>query len=429
MKLPERILSENRIYSLLSLYPGKTAGEVRKIIMTDLKKRMKKVIPLGLAVILLFGLYGIFTGEEDPIFTRNGVNGDTVLIPLVIQAGEEERDVLLDLHPLKMTDEEIDEMQTRLSDALDDIILGGNKSFENVTSDLKFPGEVADFPVLLSWSTSDPALVRTDGKVMNDETDDARNVDICAKVSYGDEFRLYERRIVVMPAALSDKERQFRGWLKYLREYEKETAFSVEFVLPEDIGGAKVLPAGGKKTPYILYGIFLGTVLIAGAWSRFFGALSDKRKARFIEAERECKEFLSKLSILLAAGMPLRGAWKKITDDLAAAGNKGMLYENMAVTCREFMNGTPENIAYERFAERMEITRYQRIAAILSQAVTRGVSELPVLLGSEIRDAVADEREKIKIRGEQAGTKLLMPMMGFLIVVFAVLMVPAFISF
>jgi hypothetical protein len=429
VKLSDRILSENRIYPLLSLYPGKTVAEVRKIIMTDLKKRMKKVIPLSLAVILLLGSYGIFSGEEDPVLTRKGVNGDTVLIPLVIQAGEEERDILLDLHPLKMTDEEIDEMQTKLSDALDDIVLGENKSFGNVTSDLWFPDEVTGFPVLLSWSTSDPTLVRTDGKVVNDETDDASDVDICARVSYGDEFRLYERRISVMPAMLSDEERQFRGWLRALREYEAETVFNEEFVLPDDIGGAKVLPAGGEKTPYMLYGLFLGSVLIAGAWSSFFGALSDKRKARFLDAERECQEFLSKLSILLAAGMPLRGAWKKITDDLAAAGSKGMLYENMAVTCREFMNGSPENIAYERFGERMEITRYQRIAAILSQAVTRGVSELPALLGSEIRDAVADEREKIKIRGEQAGTKLLMPMMGFLIIVFAVLMVPAFISF
>jgi tight adherence protein C len=77
----------------------------------------------------------------------------------------------------------------------------------------------------------------------------------------------------------------------------------------------------------------------------------------------------------------------------------------------------------------MELTRYQRIAGVLSQAVTKGVSELPEILASEIKEAVADERERIKIRGEQASTKLLVPMTGLLVIVFAILMVPAFVSF
>ncbi len=425
------LISENKIYSLKSLYPGKTTTEVRKLLLLGLKKRMLKVGAVTVFLPLLFALPGLLEGqkESDAVYIREEVNGEAREIPVLIRDENGEHEVSLKLNPVLMSDEEIDEMQDRLSRYLDLKVPGANPSLDEVMTDLKLFEEVEEFPVRLSWSSSDPALIQTDGKVQNAELRRKTQVTLCARVSYGKEFRLYERHVTVVPFRYEAAEEMLRKRLKDLQAYESSTAYSREFMLPNELEGAEITPLKERKVPPVFIGLFLAAALLIGARSSFFSELHDKKKVRFLRAESDCKVFLSKLSLLLAAGLPLRGAWKKMTDDFGAFDGSGMLHENMAVTCREFLNGNPENIAYERFGERMELTRYQRIAGVLSQAVTKGVSELPEILASEIKEAVADERERIKIRGEQASTKLLVPMTGLLVIVFAILMVPAFVSF
>ncbi|MCR5585463.1 MAG: type II secretion system F family protein, partial [Lachnospiraceae bacterium] len=427
MKLMDKLVPDSKIYACMSLFPGKSSEEVRRNLLADLKKRMLKFLPVILLLPVLFALSDHLKKEETPAIHREDVNGEAIEIPVVLTNGSETHEVLLKLNPVAMSDAEIDEMQKEIEPVLDKLVLGENPSFNEVSSDLFFAEEVEGFPVLVSWSTSDPGIIGTDGKIRPE--DEERTALICGKVYYGEEFRLYERLVTVTPPQFTPAEEEFRLLIRELQAYEKQTGYDREFVLPEDVNGARVDLVSKKKLPSVGLGVFFGLLLGIGAWSNFFGSLNEKRKKRLSEAESDCKDFLSKLSILLAAGLPLRGAWKKMTEDLEREGRKTMLSENMAVTVREFMNGCPESIAYERFGERMELTRYQRVAAVLSQAVTKGVSELPELLSAEIREAVADEKEQIKIRGEQAGTKLLMPMMGFLVIVFAILLVPAFISF
>ncbi len=424
-------ISDNKIYALKSLYPGKTSAEIRRLLLDALKKRMLKLGAVTAVLILLFALASVFSDREErpAVYMREDVNGAAREIPVMIRDESGEHEFRLTLNPVVMSDEEIDAMHEKLVSHLDLYVQGENPSMDEVMTDLRLFTEVEGFPVRISWSTSDPALIRTDGKVQNAELQKETQVTLCAKVSYGSEFRLYERHATVVPARYGASEGLFKKRLKDLQAYESSTANSREFNLPTELDGAEISPIVEREVSPFALGLFLAAVLLIGGWSSFFGALNDKKKARFLKAEADCKVFLSKLSLLLAAGLPLRGAWKKMTDDFGSTDGTGMLYENMAVTCREFLNGNPENTAYERFGERMELTRYQRIAGVLSQAVTKGVSELPEILASEIKEAVADERERIKIRGEQAGTKLLMPMTGFLIIVFAILMVPAFVSF
>ena len=77
----------------------------------------------------------------------------------------------------------------------------------------------------------------------------------------------------------------------------------------------------------------------------------------------------------------------------------------------------------------MGVLVYQRMASLLTQNVSKGIQGIQTLLLQEAKEAMAQERANIKIKGEQAGTKLLLPMMGMLVLVFAILLVPAFWSF
>jgi len=90
---------------------------------------------------------------------------------------------------------------------------------------------------------------------------------------------------------------------------------------------------------------------------------------------------------------------------------------------------TSEAVVYEAFGGRIGVLAYRRMASLLTQNVSKGVQDIRILLLQEAKEVMAQEKANIRQKGEQAGTKLLLPMTGLLLLVFAVLLVPAFRSF
>ena len=70
-----------------------------------------------------------------------------------------------------------------------------------------------------------------------------------------------------------------------------------------------------------------------------------------------------------------------------------------------------------------------KFAALIIQNSKKGNKGFSQLLISEAREAFEDRMEIARKRGEEAGTKLLIPMMLLLILVFLIIMIPAFMSF
>ena len=68
------------------------------------------------------------------------------------------------------------------------------------------------------------------------------------------------------------------------------------------------------------------------------------------------------------------------------------------------------------------------VASVLVQNLTKGSAGVLPLLRKEAAEAFCDRREQAKQRGEEAGTKLLLPMAGILIIILAMILVPAFLS-
>ena len=71
-------------------------------------------------------------------------------------------------------------------------------------------------------------------------------------------------------------------------------------------------------------------------------------------------------------------------------------------------------------------SRYRTLSSLLVTHLTCGGEEALLLLEKEARDAFEAERLRAKVRGEEATTKLLFPMLLMLGVVLAVLIIPAF---
>ena len=103
--------------------------------------------------------------------------------------------------------------------------------------------------------------------------------------------------------------------------------------------------------------------------------------------------------------------------------------EEMVRTCAEMNTGVPERSAYERFARRCDTKEYLKLASLLSQNVKKGTTDILKLLEQESQSAFEQHKNLAKKKGEEAGTKLLFPMILMLMTVMAMLMFPAIVSF
>lgn len=141
-------------------------------------------------------------------------------------------------------------------------------------------------------------------------------------------------------------------------------------------------------------------------------------------------EIVSRLTLLLGAGMTVKRAWKKIIQDYAEKEKSQVryAYEEMQYTYREMESGVMESESYERFGRRCGLQEYIRLGALLSQNLRKGTKGLKELLRMEAIQAFEERKARAKRLGEEAGTKLLMPMFLMLAVVLIIVIVPAFLS-
>lgn len=87
-----------------------------------------------------------------------------------------------------------------------------------------------------------------------------------------------------------------------------------------------------------------------------------------------------------------------------------------------------ESESYENFGRRCDVQVYIRLGALLSQNLRKGTKGLTELLKLESIQAFEERKAQAKRLGEEAGTKLLLPMFLMLAVVLVIVIVPAFLT-
>lgn len=140
---------------------------------------------------------------------------------------------------------------------------------------------------------------------------------------------------------------------------------------------------------------------------------------------------IMKFTLLVQAGMTVRKAFQKIAADYRRknSAEPRYAYEEVGVICFEMDSGVSEMEAYRRFGERCGQVKYKTFATLLIQNLQRGSRHLSDMLEKESMEAWDERKRKARVLGEAASTKLLLPMVLMLMVVMALIMIPACISF
>ena len=331
------------------------------------------------------------------------------------------------------TYEEADQLFEEASAKLEQVVLKENKSFDQVRTDLDLVEEIPGYPFMISWKMDDYQAMHLDGGLIEENIPkEGLVVTLTAIYSYGD-YRWQQVFCAnLIPSALSPSERAFRDIKNLLLKADEESLTSDRIRLPSDYEG-KELIWSEKVTDNSL--LLLILTLIGGAASY---VMKDKELKKAME-ERSSQmmsdypQFVSQLVLYMGAGMTVRNIVLRLSENYLkkrkAGEEKRYLYEELLRSGREMSAGASEGEAYERLGMRCGGQQYTRLVTLLSQNLRKGNSELLKLLQEESKKAFEERMDKARKAGEEAGTKLLLPMIIMLVIVMIVIMIPAYMAF
>lgn len=149
--------------------------------------------------------------------------------------------------------------------------------------------------------------------------------------------------------------------------------------------------------------------------------LTDGIKKREDKILSDLPSVLSKLTLLINAGLTTREAWNKV-----AMSGEGILYTEMQTTVSEMQNGVSEVDAYRAFADRCVVKEVRKFTSTLLQNMQKGNSEMVFFLREMADESWQQKKHLVKRKGEQASSKLMIPVGMMLIAILVMIIVPAF---
>ncbi len=313
-------------------------------------------------------------------------------------------------------------------------VLGRNQDFEHITEDLNFIGRIPGTSITVEWLPEDYKLINGDGHVENEElTEGQRVIGVTAVLTCQNARRDHSFTFTVRPRERSEKETLLKKLYLELQKQATGTGQEKSLKLPDSMEGYSLSWEEKEQENGILF-IFLGILLAAVSWFLGDGELKKRMKLRENQMLMDYPEIINKFNLLLNAGMTIRQAWSKIAEDYAAkskdeAAKRQYAYEEMLLTAHEIKLGVPEGNAYEQFGRRTGVLPFMKFGSLVSQNLKKGNKGLAELLMREALDAFEERKELAKRLGEEAGTKLLGPMMVMFMIVLIIIMIPAFLSF
>lgn len=388
-------------------------------------------------VLLAFSLLGILAGvaekKESGLLTdgkiqRNLPGEGAVETDLTFVVPEEDTEytLFLEIEEKLLTKEEEQEKIAAAIVEIEESFCGKNTSLE----------QIVDAPVVLEsyqqelvtaeWEFSEECISKT-GEIDTFALGDEKClVEANVYLTCGESVGEYQFHFWLIPKEKNAEERMAED---IRRQISKQKLTDKEVLLP-DLADGKVIyweEVKGHKSIEILGIGILAAIALAYTIRETNLRKIQKRKQNLL---LEYPEFVSKLSLLLGAGMNLVTAFRKMNQmqKKMTINREQIVYQELQQMLYEIDNGMGEMRAYREFAERCDLQPYRKLISLLQSGQKMGNRELIERLHEEADRVFAERKNTARKLGEEAGTKLLAPMMMMLIIVMGIVIFPAFLS-
>jgi hypothetical protein len=404
--------------------------------------------------LLLYVLLTVLAPRQGPVsesgeIVRGGYGSGEKEYQLLVEGLRDKAvPVTVKVHPREYTRAEASIVFEQIMDGMEEQIRGENLSLYEVNQNLKLPSRLPTYGVRLKWYSSDPSLLDASGKLLR-EVDAPEDVLLSVQLSADvlpelsedgkadedDTIRYhqdYEIPVRVIPAERAAEEMLLADYESRIAQADVAQQGKEVLTLPAEYEGHRLTYRTKERDGYesiLLVGLMAAVLL----WARDQSSKKEKEKRRERELLLDYADLLSKLVVLTGAGLTIRNAWEKIVHDyesakMAGKQKKRAAYEEMRLTCEQMRNGVSESEAYREFGKRCGLQQYLKLSGLLEQNRRTGTKNLRDIFQAEMTDAL-EQRKNLALRlGEEAGTRLLIPLFLMLGIVMVMIMVPAMMS-
>lgn len=367
--------------------------------------------------------------KEGNILQRGNFGEEKQTITLEVKkAGQSEDrgvEIPYDVSARTYTPEKIQEFTNRFLTEYEMLICGENTSLQEVKTNLILRESYEGYPMDFSWESSDYSILDDDGTIYQEELKEPVLVTLKMEITYGEAVCENCVTVRICPKEETEEEKWKKEILTAVQNADSAQKYTDTLRLPEQIEGKDVSYNIPQETSagYFLFLLFLIVPLMYFAKDKDLKKATEEKKKRL---SLKYPEFVSKFQLLLGAGMTVRNIVRKLSEDSSLGED---LRKELELLARDMKNGLSDKDALDRFGKRTNHPRYMKFAALLTQNLKKGTGDLMQQISEEAGEAFVLRKTHAKQLGEEAGTKLLAPMILMLAIVMAVLMIPAFLSF
>ena len=237
-----------------------------------------------------------------------------------------------------------------------------------------------------------------------------------AKVLKGDTTPIYE-----LKTDLANK----------IEEIDKDTLDKKYLKLPRVIDDKKIIYKNKTNYSFLFVPVLLITVCIILYVKTKFDAKEEEKKVNEL-LKIDYPQIITKILIYVSSGLTMRNTIKLIANTYEKKKEKGYVkenrkaYEEMILAKKKLDNGMGEITVYEEMASNIKDRTYTRFINIIIQNIKNGNKDIKNILNLEVQDALFERKQRAKKLGEEASTKLVLPLMLMLLTIMIIIMVPAF---
>ena len=402
--------------------------------------KKKQLIEIGIVCVLLLLLGAYIEHSEQNLDEKNRIirgspGSGEQQVELTLDAEDQLQNYTykLTVPAEKVTKEMAASYFEKAKKEIDQSFFSEGETPESVTHEVNMGTSYAGGIVEAEWMLDRYDVVEIDGTIREEKlTEDGELVQAKALLTCGAYESEYIFSFHVYPRSLSKPE-QIVQQINYAIEEQSTEEGCTYLTLPEQVGNVTL--HWKEKKQHLVGKILFFEVLVL--FLLIWMKMEQKRTAEKEKKEQmalDYAEIVSKLLILMGAGMSLKQSWNKISAQYLdkrqkKEQKKRYIYEEMLITNHAIMDGESEKCAYQKFSERVDVSAYQRLIRILLQNLQTGSRGLCQLLEQEAESAMEERKALARKLGEEAGTKMLLPLLLMLGIVIAIIMVPALLSF
>ena len=281
------------------------------------------------------------------------------------------------------------------------------------------------------WELDNYEVMNSRGVLKQEKlTEEGTLVKLTAVLRYDEEKMSCEFYAHLFSTPLSKKEGVLKKISQEVEKADQEQREKDYLILPDQVDGRKLSWKPVKEMR--AFGILLlGGVMIVFQFTAEKQKQKEQRKKEIRQMQFDYPQLINKFSLYIGAGMTVRRAWIQIVKEYDKEKHylgERTVYEEMRYTMNELKNGRPESECYEAFGRKCESPVYRKFGMLLSQNLRKGTKGLTNLLQREAQEAFEERKNMAKKLGEEAGTKLMIPLFLMLAVVFVIVTVPAFLT-